>query len=234
MRPSTLTSWIAILLSVLFGLAIFWAVEWSSLDLWLQDHLYNWDTHAWRVGRDSFWPKLIFYNGIKWVLGGAGLTALGLFIASFRKRRFRSQRWAFLYFFLCLALIPLTISTMKNYTNVYCPWDIQRYGGDQPYVKAIDPYPPDYVQRGRAPQCFPGGHSSGGFALLSLVFLATTRRSRTIFLAGALGMGWTMGIYQMLKGAHYFSHILTTMILSWFFCLLIFKAMEKCCSRPNH
>ena len=74
--------------------------------------------------------------------------------------------------------------------------------------------------------CFPAGHASGGFALLGLVAARGTRRWRNGILALGLGLGWWMGGYQMLKGAHYLSHTLTTMIVAWLVVLLWRRALQ--------
>ena len=71
---------------------------------------------------------------------------------------------------------------------------------------------PRPTRRGRG---FPAGHASGGFALVALAGLAATRRSRRIALAIGLALGTMMGIYQMLKGAHYLSHTLITALFCW-------------------
>jgi membrane-associated PAP2 superfamily phosphatase len=128
--------------------------------------------------------------------------------------------------FLCLAIIPASISSLKSVTNTYCPWDITRYGGDQPYVKAIDSYPPGFTQKSKA-KCFPSGHASGGFALFSLCLIAKRRRTFFAFMILALTVGWTMGLYQMFKGAHYLTHNLATMFLSWIMCMAIYLPFAK-------
>ena len=45
--------------------------------------------------------------------------------------------------------------------------------------------------------------------------LALSRRGQRIGLALALSFGWSMGLYQMLKGSHYLSHTVITMLLAW-------------------
>ena len=216
-----------IVLSVILGAVIYYSVEISPLDLWIQDRLYDFGRGEWLVDQNSFWPKLIFYQVIKLPLVVLGLGALILFMHTFHHSRYRHNRFIYLYLFLCLAIVPLIASSMKYVTNTYCPWDISRYGGDQPYVKVLDAYPADYRETDSQPRCFPAGHASGGFALFAFFFIVQGRRRKIMALVGTLGVGWTMGIYQMLKGAHFFSHNLATMILAWILCQVIYYLLVK-------
>lgn len=119
-----------------------------------------------------------------------------------------------------LALIPALAGLGKATTNVHCPSEIRRYGGDVPYVKTFSPYPEDECP-GRRGRCFPAGHASGGFALLSLAGLARSRGGRRIGILVGLAAGWIMGGYQMVKGAHYLSHTWITMVGAWIVFLLL-------------
>ncbi|MPN56951.1 hypothetical protein SDC9_204644 [bioreactor metagenome] len=105
---------------------------------------------------------------------------------------------------------------------MYWPDQLERYGGDKPYVKVFESYPEGYhpTKRGYG---FPAGHASGGFALLSLWFAFETRRGRLLGLSAGLALGWTMGLYQMAKGAHFLSHTLVTMFGAWLMILLIHR-----------
>ena len=132
---------------------------------------------------------------------------------------------------LTLAIVPTVIGQLKQYTGVYCPWDIRRYGGPAPYVRVFEKHPdndrPDYVGRG-----FPAGHASGGFALFALMTLARTRRQQCAALGVALLMGWMMGLYQMAKGAHYLSNTLVTMELAWLIYVRIAHWLDSPRTRP--
>jgi len=212
----------AIILSAILGVVIYYSAEISPLDLWIQDSLYDFGEKTWLIDRHSFWPKLILYQLIKIPLVVVGTGALVLFLHTFYRTRYKRNRLIFLYLFLCMAVVPLTVSSLKYVTNTYCPWDICRYGGEQPYVKVLASYPSDYSPTDGAARCFPAGHASGGFALLAFFFIARGWSRKLLALGCALGIGWTMGIYQMMKGAHFFSHTLATMILAWILCQVIF------------
>jgi membrane-associated PAP2 superfamily phosphatase len=37
--------------------------------------------------------------------------------------------------------VPLVISTLKQFSSSHCPWDLQRYGGDSPFVRLLELVP---------------------------------------------------------------------------------------------
>ncbi|WP_227686650.1 phosphatase PAP2 family protein [Psychrobacter fozii] len=63
-------------------------------------------------------------------------------------------------------------------------------------------------------KCFPAAHASAGFSLYGLVFLPTLKKYRYRIFESMTVLGWTMGLYKMLFGDHFFSHTLVSMLLS--------------------
>jgi len=188
--------------------------EFTSLDLWLQDHFYAPATQRWLVDAQEPVGRAVFYNGPKALVWVIGLSALALAAGPARWRdRGQFDRRGLWLAVLVIATVPLLAGIGKSLTNVFCPSEIRRYGGDVAYAKLCEPFP-----AGERPERkgggFPAGHASGGFALMGLLALRATRRWRYGAIALGLGLGWWMGLYQMLKGAHYLSHTLTTMLLA--------------------
>lgn len=218
------TLWPAtILLLVLFGI-----FEATGIDLWVQDHFYDFARHAWCVDDDAPLPRLFFYTGPKtaiWIFGIL-LLVFSFFPARLRERMpFRKVKRIDLWIVVAtLALAPLLIATGKATTNVFTPHEIRRYDGFAPYVKVLESYPKDDhpKKRGRG---FPAGHASGGFALLSLAGLAHTRQGRWAGILIGCTFGSAMGIYQMLKGAHYLSHTVVTALVCWIVFLILRKIL---------
>jgi membrane-associated PAP2 superfamily phosphatase len=213
LRPAGLDRafWPALLV---FGgaLAVF---EFTNLDLAVQDQLYDFANHRWLVDARNPLGRLVFYDGPKAVIILLAVTVLVLGLGPEKWRaRFRFARRDVWVALLTLVTVPALAGFGKNITNTFCPSEIRRYGGDVPYVKLCSPYPEDDRPERRG-HCFPGGHASGGFALLGLMWLRRTRGWKLGGLALGLGVGWWMGGYQMLKGAHYLSHTVTTMLLAW-------------------
>jgi membrane-associated PAP2 superfamily phosphatase len=166
----------------------------------------------------GFWGRVFFYKGPKilLVIFGVCLLVLALGRTRWRKRLSRPpvRRRDLLVVVAVLATAPVLVALGKATTNVYFPSQIRRYDGFAPYVRTFGTYPendrPEKPGKG-----FPAGHASGGFALLSLAGLARTRRGRLAGLFAGLSSGTAMGVYQILKGAHYLSHTLVTALVCW-------------------
>ena len=209
------TLWPAVLLLV----ATVGLFEFTNLDVALQDHFYDFTRQRWLVDATEPVWQTSFYDGPKYSIV---LIALGVLTLALGPEKWRT-RWGFArrdlwVAALTLVTVPAFAGLGKSTTNTFCPAETRRYGGDVPYVKLCEPYPAD-DRPDRKGHCFPAGHASGGFALLGLMWLRRTKAWQLAGLALGLGTGWWMGGYQMLKGAHYLSHTLTTMLIAWIFLL---------------
>jgi membrane-associated PAP2 superfamily phosphatase len=214
--------------SIALLLIVFGVSQATGIDLWLQDHFYNFATHRWLVDSEAPLPRLVFYTGAKKLIKYAGflLLAAALFYRQLPFLKFpRRGLWVAV---LTLATAPAIIGFGKNTTNTCTPSAIRRYGGDLPYVKVIECYP-DNDRPADRERAFPAGHASGGFSLLALVGLATTARGRALGLATGLTLGTVMGGYQMLRGAHYLVDTLVTAITCW----IVFLTWRRILSGPK-
>ena len=200
--------------------------EFTNLDLALQDHFFNFETRRWLVDGKEPSGRLLFYNGPKALVWIIALTALTAAAGPARWReRWQLNRRGLWLGVLVIATVPALAGLGKKYTNVFCPSEIRHYGGDVAYAKLCDPFPAD-DRPARRGGCFPAGHASGGFALMGLLAVRAARRWRQGVIVLGLGLGWWMGGYQMLKGAHYLSHTLTTMLVAWLVVLLWRRALR--------
>lgn len=214
---------------LLVTMAIF---ELTPLDLQVQDHFFSFDTGRWLVDEDDPLLRLIFYSGIKAVIIGVGALAILGVVLSFYRERLRPLRQGLVIFILSLALVPLLVAGSKQFTNVYCPYQIQRYDGVYPYVKIFGSYPETFHPKRRG-KCFPAGHATGGFAFMALYYVCRKRWARIAGASTGLVLGWTMGLYQMFKGAHYLSHTVVTMLLAWIIIYLIHAAITALTTRKG-
>jgi membrane-associated PAP2 superfamily phosphatase len=217
-----------VLILLIASLALF---ELTSVDLGLQDHFYNFVTRRWLIDGDAPLPRAFFYDGPKIALIVFGVATLVLLLGPARWREFLglpgpAGRHALTVVLATLVSGPVLIGIGKSVTNIFCPSEIARYGGDVAYVRVFECYPPGQ-RPARRGHCFPAGHASGGFALLSLAGLARTRRGQFAGLAFGLAAGGIMGTYQMLKGSHYLSHTVVTALVLWLVFLLWQRALAR-------
>ncbi|MBF0126132.1 MAG: hypothetical protein HQM02_02875 [Magnetococcales bacterium] len=99
--------------------------ETTGIDLWVQDHFFDFATRTWWVDKEAPWPRLIFYVGAKYLFGVLGVLLLIGWLFS-RDKPWRPRLALML---LALIVVPLVLSGAKNFTNVHCPWSLERYGG---------------------------------------------------------------------------------------------------------
>jgi membrane-associated PAP2 superfamily phosphatase len=201
---------------LLLALVVF---ETTPADLLVQDLFYA-PGRGWLVDRKAPMPAFFFYDGPKVVFAVFIAVLLGCLTVParwFPRRPFSRRTAAFLL--ACIGLVPGTVGLLKATTGVFYPYQVERYGGTRPYRNLVHSIP--YVPGQARGHGFPAGHASGGFALLGLHFAFRGRRARWVGLATGFVVGWTLGLYQMLKGAHYLSHTVVTMLLAWLIIVLL-------------
>jgi membrane-associated PAP2 superfamily phosphatase len=207
-----------LIVSVIALIAVFVFFEMTNADLAISEHLYIPAEKMWILKDPTLLYRKIFYTGIKVPIYIIGVSSLIASIISWKKNIWHEHRKGLLIVTLTLIILPLGIAVVgKNITNVQCPVDLNKFGGTVPYVKHFEPYPsnpnsPDHQwPKGK---CWPAGHASGGFALLSLYCLFRKKKHQISALVFAMGTGWIMGVYQVLRGAHFPSHHIITMFLA--------------------
>ena len=124
----------------------------------------------------------------------------------------RGQRGLWLVLMLaCGLLIPL----IKHFSSTSCPWDLQEFGGVATYVPHWQ-----WGVKGTGPgHCFPAGHPVAAFALWGNYFLWRDYRPcwARVCLFAVLLLGLVFGGVQLIRGAHFVSHILWSAWLCWAF-----------------
>ena len=183
-------------------------------DFYIQDLFYNATTKTWLInGADPF-LKMIFYKGIKYVIASFGLVLLGSVICRWVKNAsFQMRDKKMLVVIFSLILIPTIIALSKEFTYIHCPSRLRFYGGGSDFQNFLHLFSPlNPLDRGK---CFPAGHASGGFALMSVYVFGRTSFEKWMGVGIGFFLGWVMAFYQMAKGAHFLSHSCMTMILSW-------------------
>lgn len=215
---------------VLLGSILFFGL--TQTDIVIQSHFYNPLTRQWIVDGNNEVLKFIFYDGIKRLLIIiAALFAIGL-IWGWRKSWMSLYRRGFMIVILSSILVPLMVGSLKALTNMPCPKNIENFGGVYPHTCVWEKYSTQACHFEKQ-KCWPAGHASGGFALLSLMFLFHQRRNKILAGIVALVVGWSMGGYKMVIGDHFFSHTVITMILAWLIILLVARGVDRWMPQRN-
>jgi len=193
-------------------------------DQWLADQWYRLEGQQWALQNAWFTTHLIHQAG-KWASSAAALVAIVLCSHAWRSERAVAWRWPLLYLVLAVALGTGLVSLLKSLTHMDCPWDLTRYGGTREFIGLFATRPPG-MPRG---VCFPGGHSSAGFAWVSLYFFALMVRPAWRWRGLAVGLlaGGVFGFSQQLRGAHFLSHDLWTLAICWTVSLGLYLLVER-------
>ena len=207
-------------LTILFPLCLLvvgTALEYTGFDLWWVSHFYDAQTHTWPF-RHHWLFNTVNHEGGRYFNMGAGLLWLMIFSATFFARPLKRHRKIMVCFLVAAASGPLIVGMAKQTTHIYTPWDLSMFSGTMPYIRLFDPVP----KGSPIGQAFPSGHASGGYAYLSLYFLISGRPYRKYGLLFGLGLGTLFGIGQQVRGAHFPSHDLFSMVICWYAALIVY------------
>lgn len=220
MRPASLKA-LAIWPSAVFVL-LFLLLHYSGIDEWVAGWFFDPQQNLFPY-KDGFWTRDVLHQGgrrvMLTVLAGVAL----LWLASFYYKPLTRSNRILGYLLLSMLVSVLAVNLGKRVSNMDCPWDLEEFGGNRPHITLFADKP-DTLPVGR---CFPGGHSSGGFALMALYFLARQRgwKRPVLALIPALVVGGTFSVAQWSRGAHFPSHDLTTAWLCWIIALSLYAGM---------
>lgn len=210
-----LLGWSAFLALMLAGRSL-------QLDTLVADTLYQLQGGAWQLRNHVVAEDILHAGGrrLSQMMGAAAGIAL---LLSYCVAGLRPWRRGLAYLFLAVALSTLAVSVIKHLVSMDCPWDLSRYGGEREHIGLLQRRPPSYPDTA----CFPAGHASAGYAWLALYFFfaATLPRWRWAGLVFALGLGLVFGITQQLRGAHFLSHDLWTVMLCWSLSFILARSM---------
>ncbi len=209
---------------VLFVLTILF-FEYTNADIRIENIFYNFSTHTWLIDRNEKILKFIFYDGIKKLLIIVAVLMLLSLIVFRRNKIVNEYKKGLIVVILSAIFVPVVVGGLKAVTNTPCPKNTVIYGGIYPEVKVLESYPKNFHQKGKI-KCWPAGHASGGFALLSLFFLFKSPKNKKRAIILSMIVGWSMGLYKMMIGDHYLSHTLVTMFLAWIIILIIARIVK--------
>ena len=197
----------------------------SRVDLALAAPYYDPVNHAfpWRFAWVS---KYLVHRYLKYALL---LCGIGVWIVALRMHwrlpadgflaRHRRRWWCVAWSFVA---VPVVIAVLRRLSPMHCPWEIADFGGYAPYFDLLSAAPAGL----RPGHCFPAAFVASGSWLLAFALLwYPERRARSIAVGlAALLLAFAMGWVQQMRGAHFLSHTLWSLWISWAVVLLVHAA----------
>lgn len=193
-------------------LVLAWWLAARHLDQRWAQLLFSWEGGAWSL-KPSFLLEHVLHRGGRWL---SLLAWLGLLtFTAWRWPRAADRHWTRPAAWLLVALLASTllVTWAKSITHMDCPWDLAGLGGERPFV-SLFAMRPEALGR---PACFPAAHAASGYAWVALYFFfakVRPRWRRAGLLVGLLA-GAVFGLAQQLRGAHFLSHDLASLLLCW-------------------
>lgn len=182
----------------------------TGIDEKLSSHFFI--KNEW-IYRDNFFLEKILHKG--GVLFSSAIL-VGLIIYFFSlliKKTSDKKRINYIGFIIISTLITIiSIFFFKRWSTLPCPWNSTIYGGGTIRPTIWQMFSLNFPNA----HCFPGGHSSAGYSLLSIYFghlCIYGKRNYMSLLPGVL-LGVIFGITQQMRGAHYLSHDMGTIFVS--------------------
>lgn len=208
-QPPIRHTQLRLILGTALSFLLLMAWDYSGLDLWMA----HWFGSAKGFSLESHWLwRNVLHDDIRlwpWALELALLVAIVWPFATLKQ--LPMARRAQLALTTLAAL--LVVSTIKLHSSTSCPWDLQQFGGVASYVS----HWAWGVRDGGTGGCFPAGHASAGFAFIGgfFAFRHAVPKTAWRWFAGAMLVGFTFGLAQQVRGAHYMSHTLWTAWFCW-------------------
>lgn len=206
--------------------AVFLSLELFDLDRAIARAWFFAPSTGWLgAGAGDWWAHELLHDGGRWLVRGVAAGALVTWLVSFAAPPLRPWRRSAGFIALTMLASVSLVGALKAVTNVDCPWDLSGFGGSNPWVPLFSDRP-GYLPRA---QCFPGAHSSSGFALVCFYFLWRDRAPR-LALAGLLAgilVGVAFAIGQEARGAHFLSHDLASAAIVWFMQLALYAWLRR-------
>ncbi len=207
---------------VILAFAVF--SEYSGLDIAIGRCFYDAESQSWPWKSAFLTGGILHKGGQKFVIWTMAAIFVVLVLSFFVERLRRCRKGA-AYLLVGSLISPAIIALIKASTHIYIPSTLEIFGGDKPYVRLFDAAPPG-LPVGHA---FPGAHSSSGFAFFTLYFLLSFYKPqyRHYGLAFGLVLGALFSITQEVRGEHFLSHDLVSLVICWYCAWAVFYLMFR-------
>lgn len=218
------SSWLTLTLpAVLFALWLLWGYDYATWDVRLTNLFFDAQHRQFFLKQQPFLSDFM-HTGLKWLMVVVALLSLMLAVLAYNLAALKPIQKHLFWAFAGMVISSSVVAILKHSSVHGCPWDLAMYGGDLPYLPLFSSLPAGV----HAGVCFPAGHPSGGFSLMAFYF--AFRQIKPQFAIGMLWLGLffglAMGFVQVMRGAHFLSHILWSGWVVWVILVLLFVCKE--------
>lgn len=167
--------------------------------------------------KNTWLLKTVLHTGLKYGLIFVALSTLLAGVTGSLYRPLKPYQQRLFWVIAVMLLSTSVVSILKHHSIHGCPNDLMQYGGNLPYLQLFDALPVGTAMG----KCFPGGHASGGFALMAFYFAFRDVQPKFAqsMLRLSLILGFAMSWAQMMRGEHFLSHNLWSAWIVWAICL---------------
>lgn len=213
LRLRSLLPWLILAIAAMACTLPFWL---NDLDIRAAAHFYR--RAPFELGYDASWPLgnrqpykalYVFGSVLSWLIVLASIVA-------FAVPRWRRHPLVRKMALTTLATVALGTGLLvngigKDYTGRPRPRTLQEFGGQAQYRPPLDLGTPGVGKS------FPCGHCSVGFAVgaVGLTVMAMRPTLGVAIIIGSFLLGGAIGSARMAAGAHFFSDVLWSGILTW-------------------
>ncbi|RVU43950.1 phosphatase PAP2 family protein [Rubrivivax rivuli] len=194
-----------LLIGLLLALVLLLAWDASGADLAVAGWFADATGFRWR---DAWWTRGLLHEGgrVAGLLALAALAAHAFWPTAATSAAAQPTRAERLYALVVVLLVAGAVPALKRLSLSSCPWDLALFGGVAQHVSHWRLGVPD----GGPGRCFPSGHAVTAFALWGAVLPWRHHRPRRAWAiaVGVAAAGLLLGAGQVLRGAHYPSHVL--------------------------
>jgi membrane-associated PAP2 superfamily phosphatase len=198
-----------------------WLASHTGFDRAVSDAFYD-VSLARFPAHESLWLELLGHRLAKAAIWVVAIGMLCAAVGTGRTWPSAKHRQALVVAVLAMALGPAIVYLLKQSTGHHCPWDLKAYGG------FADVNLHWFIGAADAGRCFPSGHASAGYSLITLAFLGHAidhpRLARGGLIA-AIVVGTAYSAIRVAQGAHFVSHNLWAAAIDWWAAALVFTPL---------
>lgn len=207
----------------LLGLMCLALNRFTNWDIALSNLFYSVESNQFPL-KENRLLTLLFHEGLRWL---TVLVWVCFLIAAILAKSDTAARREILKILSISLLTAVAVSVVKSMSVHSCPWDLSMYGGTTDYLRLFDS---TYNTQNTGPgQCFPSGHASTALMWIVLLYspLPWLRQHRKAVSIALLLTGILAGAVQIMKGAHFLSHVLATAWICWAVPLIYFDCEHR-------